>query len=99
MPPALISSSRSVAGRAADGTHRSRIERWKNKAIACWTVVIVLPAVRSSPNSAPRNRPSHSGSAAGWVRRISSGCGYSRGLETHSSTSSSPAPLIAAAWK
>ena len=99
MPPALIRASRSVAGRVAEGTQRSRIERWKNSAMDCWTVVIVLPAVRSSPYRAPRRRPSHSGSAAGWVRRISSACGYSRGLETHISTSSRPMPVIAAAWK
>ncbi len=88
-----------MAGRVAEGTQRSRIERWKNNAIACWTVVIVLPAVLSSPYRAPRSSPSHSGSAAGWVRRISSACGYSRGLETHISTSSRLMPAIAAAWK
>ena len=62
---AAIRSARSVAGRPGPGTQRRRISSWKNSAIACWTVVTVLPAVRSSPCSAPCSSPCQNGAACG----------------------------------
>ncbi|GAA1380223.1 hypothetical protein GCM10009638_24430 [Luteococcus sanguinis] len=98
--PRLASSCRmSVAGEPADGTQRRRISVWKNNDIACCTVVIVLPAVRSSPRSAPVNSPCQNGAACGCCRRISSGSPVDSGLATHSNTRSRSPPASAAAWK
>ena len=88
VPPRAMRSARSVAGRPGPGVHRARSEAWKNRAIACCTVVVVFPAVRSSPCNAPCSRPCQNGAACGWVRRISSGVVAPRGLATHSRTSS-----------
>ncbi len=53
----------SVAGRARDGTQRARISGWKNNAIACCTVVTVLPTVSADPCKAPESSPSQNRAA------------------------------------
>lgn len=63
MPPRAMTTAMSVAGRPGPGTQRRWMSSWKNNDMACWTVVIVFPAVRSSPCSAPRSRPSQEDAA------------------------------------
>ena len=99
MPPAAMTSARSVAGRPGPGTHRRRIVAWKNRDMACWTVVTVFPAVRSSPCNAPCSRPAQNGAACGCSRRISPGSLAATGFATHRSTSCRLRPVNAAAWK
>ena len=99
MPPRVIRSVKSVAGRPGPGVHRVRSDCWKNSAIACCTVVAVFPAVRSSPCNAPCSSPCQNGAASGWDCRISCGRDAVRGFDTHSRTSSMDRPVNAAAWK
>ena len=99
VPPAVMTSAMFVAGRPGPGTQRVRMACWKNRPRACWTVVMVLPAVRSSPRSAPWSRPCQNGAACGCSRRISVGSEAATGLATQRSTSSRVRPVRAAAWK
>ncbi len=62
-------------------------------------VVMVLPAVRSSPCRAACSSPCQNGAACGWVRSTSSGRLAWRGLATQSRTSAMLRPVNAAAWK
>ena len=86
-------------GPPGSGTQRRRIDSWKNSAIACWTVVIVLPAVRWSPwrrRAAVRPRTAPRPDACAGFPRAGSRCA---GRRPTCSTSSRDAPASAAAWK
>src|SRR5665647_2977747 len=61
VPRRRITSAMSVAGLPGPGRQRRRMSSWKNRDMACWTVVVVLPAVRSSPWRAPWSRPCQNG--------------------------------------
>jgi len=73
VPRAAMTWAMSVAGRPSLGVQRSRIAGWKNSAMACWTVVMVLAAVRSSPWIAPWRSPCQCVAAWGCSRRMSAG--------------------------
>ena len=73
VPRRRISSARSVAGRPGPGTQRVRMSGWKNSAMACCTVVTVLPTVSGEPCSAPASSPSQNRAACGCCCRISAG--------------------------
>ena len=98
VPLLAMRSAIEVAGVSA-GTQRARMSAWKNRAMACWTVVMVLPAVRSSPCRAPCSSPCQNRAACGCWRRISVGSLVLSGFATHVSTSSRVRPVRAAAWK
>jgi len=52
VPRRASRSAMSVAGRPGPGTQRARTAGWKNRLIACCTVVTVLPTVSADPCSA-----------------------------------------------
>ncbi len=60
-------------GPAAPGTHRARMSGWKNRPIACCTVVTVLPTVsadHATPRPAARPRTSRRAGAAQDLGRL-----------------------------